>query len=403
MKGEIMFNWFKKKRDVEETLLEEQSELDSSGFEVETDKSFQETTIAMETEEGTIETSEVTEKIIVEEPVSEKLEEPEEEQALDDDESEVFEETAPKKGFFKSLFSGLDKTRKKIGDQIDNMLNNYSEIDEDLYEELEDILISADVGMDCTMDLIENLREELVRRKVKNPPEVKAVLRDVMAEFLTIDENMDLVTTSPTILLIIGVNGAGKTTSIGKIASTLSKDGKKVIVAAADTFRAAAIDQLKVWADRAGVGVVAHAEGGDPSAVIFDGIKAAQARKADVLICDTAGRLHNKVNLMKELNKMFRVIEREYPEAHREVLLVLDATTGQNALNQAKQFLEVAEITGLILTKLDGTAKGGFVFAIRKELGIPVKLIGVGEGIDDLQRFEAQQFANAVLSIDKEQ
>lgn len=312
---------------------------------------------------------------------------------------EMPEEKPEKKGFFKSLFSGLDKTRKKIGDQIDNLINNYSKIDDDLYDELEEILISADVGMNSTLAIIEKLKEELVNRKVKDPAGVKLVLRDVMADFLVLDEGkFDLE--SPTVLLVIGVNGAGETTTIGKLASRLKKQGRTVTVAAADTFRAAAIDQLKVWAERAGCGFIAQSEGSDPSAVIFDALQSAKSRKTDVLICDTAGRLHNKVNLMNELNKMFRVIEREYPEARREVLLVLDATTGQNAINQAKQFSEAAGITALAVTKMDGTAKGGFVFSIASELGIPVRLIGVGEKIEDLQSFDALSFANAILNME---
>ncbi|MDO4773164.1 MAG: signal recognition particle-docking protein FtsY [Bacillota bacterium] len=304
-----------------------------------------------------------------------------------------------KMGAFRSLFSGLNKTRKKIGDQLDNLLNNYREIDEDLYEEIEDILVTADIGMQCTMELIDRLRDELAKRKIKDASLVKGVLKDVMADYLRAEANFEIAPSSPTVILVIGVNGAGKTTSIGKISHRFKQEGKKVVLAAADTFRAAAIDQLRVWAERADVGFVAHSEGSDPSAVIFDGIKSAQAKKADVLICDTAGRLHNKVNLMNELNKMFRIIEREYPEAHKEVLLVLDATTGQNAVNQAKEFLQSAGITGLVLTKLDGTAKGGFVFAIKSELGIPVKLVGVGEKIEDLQTFDPDAYASAILNI----
>lgn len=323
---------------------------------------------------------------IEEEPVKEEIVEPE-------------EKKQEKKGFFKSLFSGLDKTRKKIGDQIDNLINNYSKIDDELYEELEEILISADVGMNSTLSIIEKLKEELVVRKVKDPAQVKLVLRDVMADFLILDDGkFDLE--SPTVLLVIGVNGAGKTTTIGKLASKLKRQGRTVTVAAADTFRAAAIDQLKVWAERAGANFIAQSEGSDPSAVIFDALQSAKSKKTDVLICDTAGRLHNKVNLMNELNKMFRVIEREYPEARREVLLVLDATTGQNAINQAKQFSEAAGITALAVTKMDGTAKGGFVFSIASELKIPVRLIGVGEKIEDLQTFDALAFANAILNME---
>ncbi len=402
-----MFKWFKKnKEDKEENLetenIEEGSELDE---ELSEEESVEDTESSVISDEPLSEKAEdIAEGLVEEKEISEKSEVEENEEALDEAKDlENSDDSADEEnvGMFKSLFSGLNKTRKKIGDQLDNLLNNYSEIDEDLYEEIEDILITADIGMECTMELIDSLREELVNRKVKDSSKVKGVLRDVMAEYLTIEGSMALVESSPAVILVIGVNGAGKTTSIGKIAHKLNSEGKKVILAAADTFRAAAIDQLKVWSERVGVGFVAHSEGSDPSAVIFDGIKAAQARKADVLICDTAGRLHNKVNLMNELNKMFRIIEREYPEASKEVLLVLDATTGQNALNQAEQFLESAGITGLVVSKLDGTAKGGFVFAIKSKLGIPVKLIGVGEKITDLQTFDPIAFANAVLSIEE--
>lgn len=428
-----MFNWFKKKKkEIEEEIkLEEQKETASE--ELSSDEEIKENEKNLEIKDfeqkaekniSDEENSFFQEKpdVKYEENFEEKNQKAESQEKLFEDDikkvienngdfiektdleeesesaGEVFEE--PKKqGLFKSLFSGLNKTRKKMGDQLDNLLNNYSEIDEDLYEEIEDVLITADVGMDITMELIENLRKELVKRKVKDPLKVKEVLRDVMVDYLSVDKNMDLTQNTPSVILVIGVNGAGKTTSIGKIAHRLKSEGKKVVLAAADTFRAAAIDQLKVWAERADVGFVAHSEGSDPSAVIFDGIKSAQAKKADILICDTAGRLHNKVNLMNELNKMFRIIEREYPEASKEVLLVLDATTGQNALNQAEQFLESAGITGLVVTKLDGTAKGGFVFAIRSKLGIPVKLIGIGEKIEDLQKFNAKDFANAILNL----
>lgn len=300
-------------------------------------------------------------------------------------------------GFFKKLFSGLDKTRKNITDRIDQLIFQYGEIDEDLFEELEEILITADIGMETTMRLIEALKAELVLRKINDAALVKAVLKDVMVRELTTDEASVLTTTPPTVMLVIGVNGAGKTTSIGKIAHLLKREGQTVLVAAADTFRAAAIDQLKVWAGRAHVDVISQVEGSDPAAVVYDAVQSAKAKKTDVLICDTAGRLQNKKNLMNELSKIFRVIEREYPHAHREVLLVLDATTGQNAIQQAKLFMETAPITGIVLTKLDGTAKGGFVFAIQSELGIPVKLIGVGEKIDDLQHFHPHDFVDALM------
>jgi fused signal recognition particle receptor len=302
-------------------------------------------------------------------------------------------------GFLNKLKEGLDKTRKGITDKIDDLFNNYGEIDDDLFDELEEILVVADVGMATTHKLIERLREELKIRKIKNANEVKGVFKEVVEAMLR--ENNDEpfhVGDVPTIVMVIGVNGVGKTTSIGKIASLIKSEGKSVVIAAADTFRAAAIDQLMVWGDRVGVNVIHQSEGSDPAAVIFDAIQSAKAKKIDVLICDTAGRLHNKVNLMNELAKVFRVIDREYPDAKREILLVLDATTGQNAIQQAKVFNEAAPITGIVLTKLDGTAKGGVVMAINAELGIPVKLIGVGEGIDDLQAFDPHEFVEALFN-----
>ncbi|MCD4714568.1 MAG: signal recognition particle-docking protein FtsY [Clostridiales bacterium] len=300
---------------------------------------------------------------------------------------------------FSKLKEGLDKTRKGITDKLDDLFNNYGEIDDELFDELEEILIVADVGMQTTMKLIDSLREELKVRRVKDASEVKSVFKDVV-EMMLAENNSEpfKITQVPTIIMVIGVNGVGKTTSIGKIAYHLKEEGKSVLIAAADTFRAAAIEQLKVWGDRVGVNVIHQSEGSDPAAVIYDAIQSAKAKKTDVLICDTAGRLHNKVNLMNELAKVFRVIEREYPEAKKEVLLVLDATTGQNAVQQAKVFNEAAQITGIVLTKLDGTAKGGVVMAINSELQIPVKLIGVGEGMNDLQPFDAHEFVEALFS-----
>lgn len=302
-------------------------------------------------------------------------------------------------GFLSKLKEGLDKTRKGITDKIDDLFNNYGEIDDDLFDELEEILIVADVGMQTTMALIERLKSALKERKIKDSTLVKAVFKDVVKEMLEENNNAPFeVTMVPTIIMVIGVNGVGKTTSIGKIAYRLKQEGKSVLIAAGDTFRAAAIEQLMIWGDRVGVNVVHQSEGSDPAAVIFDAIQSAKAKKTDVLICDTAGRLHNKVNLMNELAKVFRVIDREFPEAKREVLLVLDATTGQNAIQQAKVFNEAAEISGIVLTKLDGTAKGGVVMAINSELKIPVKLIGVGEGMDDLQPFDASEFVEALFN-----
>lgn len=303
-----------------------------------------------------------------------------------------------KMSFFSKLKEGLDKTRKGITDKIDDLFTRYGEIDDDLFEELEEILIMADVGMATTMKLIDMLKEELKIRKVKEASQVKGVFKDVVEKLLLENGHTSFdLGPEPTIIMVIGVNGVGKTTSIGKIANLLKLQGKSVLIAAGDTFRAAAIDQLKVWGDRVGVNVIHQSEGSDPAAVVFDAVQSAKSKNVDVLICDTAGRLHNKVNLMNELSKVFRVIEREFPEAKREVLLVLDATTGQNAVQQAKVFNEAAEISGIVLTKLDGTAKGGVVLAISSELQIPVKLVGVGEGMEDLQEFNPHDFAEALM------
>lgn len=308
------------------------------------------------------------------------------------------EETADGKvSFFAKLKDGLFKTRKNITDKINDVLTSFKAVDEDLFEELEEILITSDVGVETTMRILDNLRFKAKQQNIKDPMEIKELLKQEMLEILGTSVET-IGTHSPEVILIIGVNGVGKTTSIGKVSSKLKKSGKKVLIAAADTFRAAAIDQLEVWGRRAGVDVIKHQEGSDPAAVIFDAISAAKSRKTDVLICDTAGRLHNKKNLMEELRKIFKVIDREYPEAHKEVMLVLDATTGQNAISQAKIFKEVADITGIILTKLDGTAKGGIVIGIKSELDIPVKLIGVGEKVNDLQEFVPEDFVNALFA-----
>jgi fused signal recognition particle receptor len=316
-----------------------------------------------------------------------------------DSESELQEEEEVEEvnvSFFSKLKDGLFKTRKNITDKINDVLLSFKSVDEDLFEELEEILITSDVGVETTMRILDNLRLKVKQQNVKDPMQIKGLLKQEMIEILG-EHTAPIGTHSPEVILIIGVNGVGKTTSIGKISSKLKKSGKKVLIAAADTFRAAAIDQLEVWGKRAGVDVIKHQEGSDPAAVIFDAINAAKSRKTDVLICDTAGRLHNKKNLMEELRKIFKVIDREYPEAHKEVMLVLDATTGQNAIAQAKVFKEVANITGIILTKLDGTAKGGIVIGIKSELDIPVKLIGVGEKVNDLQEFIPEDFVNALF------
>lgn len=303
-----------------------------------------------------------------------------------------------KKGFFSKLVAGLTKTRDNIVAGIDSIFNGFSNIDEDFYEELEEILIMADLGIYTTTSIIDNLKSKVKELKIKDPKECKDLLIQSIKEQMEVKETAYEFENRKSIITLIGVNGVGKTTSAGKLAGQLKAQGKKVLVAAADTFRAAAIEQLTEWSNRAGVEIIAQQEGSDPAAVIYDAIMASRARNADVLICDTAGRLHNKKNLMEELKKIDRVITREYPDAFRETLVVLDGTTGQNALSQAKEFNEVAEITGIILTKLDGTAKGGIAIAIQSELGIPVKYIGIGERIDDLQKFNAEDFVNALFN-----
>lgn len=310
---------------------------------------------------------------------------------------EELSEEPTKRGFFARLKEGLSKTTQNITGKIDQMLGNYTKIDEDMLEELEEILITSDVGYETTVEIVDRLRQNLKEKLIDDPAQVKPELKLVIETMLQENQEDLRIEESPSILVVVGVNGVGKTTSIGKLAHQMKGQGKSVLLAAADTFRAAAADQLTIWAERAGVDIVKHQEGADPSAVIFDGIHAAKKRNIDVLICDTAGRLHNRKNLMQELGKIFKIVEREYPEANKEVLLVIDATTGQNAMNQAKVFQEVAPLSGIILTKLDGTAKGGVVLAITQELKIPVKFIGVGEQIDDLQMFDASSFAEAMI------
>lgn len=302
-----------------------------------------------------------------------------------------------KQGFFKRLVSGLTKTRDNIVSGMDSIFHGFSHIDEDFYEELEETLIMGDLGVHTTMEIIEDLREKVKAQNIKEPIECRQLLIDSIKEQMDVGETAYEFEEKQSVVFVIGVNGVGKTTTIGKLAGKFRAEHKKVILAAADTFRAAAGEQLKEWANRAQVEMIGGQEGSDPAAVVFDAVAAARARRADILLCDTAGRLHNKKNLMEELKKINRVIDREYPEAYRETLVVLDATTGQNALNQAKEFNEVADITGVILTKMDGTAKGGIAVAIQAELGIPVKYIGVGEGIDDLQKFDADEFVNALF------
>ncbi|HEX2939093.1 MAG TPA: signal recognition particle-docking protein FtsY [Ruminiclostridium sp.] len=299
-------------------------------------------------------------------------------------------------GFFEKIKNGLAKTRDGVMKQVDGVFKSFTKIDEELFEDLEEILVSSDVGVETSEYIISQLRAKVKKEGARDPAEVKNLLREIMTEMLSGGEELNL-STKPSVILVIGVNGVGKTTTIGKMAADLKSRGKKVILAAADTFRAAAIDQLEIWAQRADVEIVKHMEGADPAAVIFDALNAGRARGADVVICDTAGRLHNKKNLMDELSKIAKVIERELPGAARENLLVLDATTGQNAVNQAKVFKETAGLTGIVLTKLDGTARGGVVFAIKHELSVPVKYVGVGEGIDDLQPFSSKDFVDALF------
>ena len=361
----------------------EEVSLDSSvevKEQVEEIQEIKEEEVAAETEEvETIdESTEVVEEEIVEEVVKEKTEE-------------------VKVSLFERLKQGLTKAKQGITDKVDQVLKSYTKVDEDLLEEIEEILITADVGVETTMYIIDKLTDAIKTKKITDPQDVKGELKLIIEEILTNDNSTLDVSHSPSIIIMVGVNGVGKTTTIGKLASRYKKEGKKVLIAAGDTFRAAAIDQLEVWANRSGVDIIKHQEGADPGAVIFDSIKAAKARNIDLLICDTAGRLHNKANLMNELSKVFKIIDREYPEAKKEVLLVVDATTGQNAVSQAKSFKQVCDITGLVLTKLDGTAKGGVILAVKSEVDVPVKLIGVGEKMEDLQDFDAKAFSEALF------
>ena len=313
-------------------------------------------------------------------------------------EVEEVEEVEEETSFFARLKKGLSKTRMGIADKVDQVLKSYKKVDEELFEEIEEILITSDAGVNTTMKIIDELRTKAKERKIIDASELRGLLKEILIEILDNNEAPGLNEGPlPAIILVVGVNGVGKTTSIGKIAHSFKSQGKKVMLAAGDTFRAAAIDQLEIWGDRVGVDVIKHQEGADPAAVIYDAIQSAKSRQMDVLICDTAGRLHNKKNLMNELGKVTKIVEREFPEASKEILLVLDATTGQNAIQQAKVFKEVTNISGVVLTKLDGTAKGGVVLSIAYDMEIPVKLIGVGEGMEDLQKFVPTDFINALF------
>ena len=306
-------------------------------------------------------------------------------------------------GFFKRLVSGLTKTRDNIVAGMDSIFRGFSKIDEDFYEELEEVLIMGDLGVRATMNILEDLRKKVKEQHIKEPADCRQLLIDSIKEQMDVGEAEYEFENRTSVVLVIGVNGVGKTTTIGKLAGKMRAEGKKVVLAAADTFRAAAGEQLKEWANRANAELIGGQEGSDPASVVYDAVAAAKARHADILLCDTAARLHNKKNLMEELKKINRILEREYPEAYRETLVVLDATTGQNALAQAKEFSEVADITGIILTKMDGTAKGGIAVAIQAELGIPVKYIGVGETIDDLQKFDSNEFVNALFTSEEKE
>ncbi len=301
---------------------------------------------------------------------------------------------------FSRLKEGMSKTKKNFTEKVDNIVKSYRKIDEDLFEELEEILITADIGVNTTMKIIDDVKDIVKERKITEPIEIKQILKEELINILKdVDDSTKLnIEPSPSIILVVGVNGVGKTTTIGKLSYKLKMQGKKVLIAAGDTFRAAAIEQLTVWANKSHCDIISHNEGSDPAAVIYDGIQAAKARDIDVLICDTAGRLHSKKNLMNELNKIFRIVNKEYPEATKEILLVVDSTTGQNAVLQAKTFKEACDITGVVLTKLDGTAKGGVAIAVQSELNVPIKYIGVGEGIDDLQNFNPDKFTEAIFS-----
>lgn len=421
-----LFDFFKKK-ETETTPTEEQREgvVEIDGVEVETAVETEEISVEeleaeseiemdfVDAEEEETEDKEEKEELLTEESAEETLSEPAEEpmeekaeetaemttEPAEESTEEKAEETAPepKMGFFAKLKAGLDKTRKNILGGVDGVLGAFTKIDEDLFEELEETLIMADLGVQTTMDIVENLRKRVKKEHATDPSVIKDMLIDEITAILEEGAEEAESLPNPTVLLVIGVNGVGKTTTIGKLAHNYKAEGKSVMLAAADTFRAAAIDQLEIWGERNEVPVIKQAENADPAAVVFDAVHEARKQNTDLLICDTAGRLHNKKNLMEELKKIARVIEREYPAAHKEVYLVLDATTGQNALQQAKLFQEVADITGIVLTKLDGTAKGGIVVAIKSELQIPVRYIGVGEGISDLQKFDAAEFAGALF------
>ena len=385
---------------VENEVEENPTESTTEGIVEEVTKENDTTVEEVEIKEITTEENNVVEKTEVEEAVQEIPEENVEPVEVEETEEvaveeQPIEEEKPK-GFFAKIKAGLSKTRNNIISSVENVLSAFTKIDEDLYEELEEALIMADIGVETSLYIIEKLREKVKDEKIHDPAEVKGAIIRVITEILEKDDE-PFELPHPSVVLVIGVNGVGKTTTIGKLTHNYMENGKTVLLAAADTFRAAAIDQLQVWADRNNAQLIKHQENSDPGAVVYDAVQAAKARNTDVLICDTAGRLHNKKNLMEELRKISKIVNKEYPDAKVETLLVLDATTGQNALQQAKLFKEVADITGLVLTKLDGTAKGGIVLAIKHEMNIPVRYIGVGEQMDDLQEFNSKDFAKALF------
>lgn len=379
------FDKFKSKKDDEET---KNTEEDLQQEELEISQSNENIEISDEVNDAEKVVEEKNEKS---ETDNEKYQEQSEEIIEDKEEN--------KEGFFEKLKNSLLKTRDNISNKIDQVLANYRTVDEELFEEIEETLISADIGVETTLKIVAQLRDKVKLNNIQEPSEIKNVLADILKENIIndkIDNNLNV--DDKTIILVVGVNGVGKTTTIGKLAMKFKKDGKKVLMVAADTFRAAAIEQLTEWANRAKVDIISHKEGSDPASVVFDGVSAMKSRDADILICDTAGRLHNKKNLMNELNKIKRVIEKEYPEAKKEILLIVDGTTGQNAIIQAKEFMNATDLTGAIITKLDGTAKGGMIFPLEMELGIPVKFIGIGEQVNDLVKFEPEKFIEAIIN-----
>ncbi|MDU5273474.1 MAG: signal recognition particle-docking protein FtsY [Finegoldia magna] len=379
------FDKFKSKKDDEET---KNTEEDLQQEELEVSQSNENIEISEEVNDAEKVVEEKNEKS---ETDNEKYQEQSEEIIEDKEEN--------KEGFFEKLKNSLLKTRDNISNKIDQVLANYRTVDEELFEEIEETLISADIGVETTLKIVAQLRDKVKLNNIQDPSEIKNVLADILKENIIndkIDNNLNV--DDKTIILVVGVNGVGKTTTIGKLAMKFKKDGKKVLMVAADTFRAAAIEQLTEWANRAKVDIISHKEGSDPASVVFDGVSAMKSRDADILICDTAGRLHNKKNLMNELNKIKRVIEKEYPEAKKEILLIVDGTTGQNAIIQAKEFMNATDLTGAIITKLDGTAKGGMIFPLEMELGIPVKFIGIGEQVNDLVKFEPEKFIEAIIN-----